>query len=71
MEFKLKRKAKKLIGKPIGIDFEDGTGNSGVLADVDNEQIYVVQYMYWDMFATKHYELKEIKNIHEFPKIVK
>lgn len=57
-----------LINKPIGVSFANGQGTSGILCSVENEEIYLLEYLYYTQFALKHYAFDEIQDIHPFPK---
>lgn len=56
-----------MIGLPIGISLSDGTGTSGILCNVENEIVYLLEYMYRDQFALKKYPFHMIQDIHQFP----
>ncbi len=57
----------RLIGKPVGVSFRNGTGTSGVLCGADRNTVYVTEYLYQDQFATKHYPANTIRDINSFP----
>ncbi|MFC5449615.1 hypothetical protein [Paenibacillus aestuarii] len=63
----LEQKAYMWIGKPVGVSLRDGTGVSGVLCGVQGGQIYLIEYLYHTQFATKHYPLYLVQDIHPFP----
>ena len=56
-----------LIGRPIGISFMNGQGTSGFLCGVQNNQLFVYEYLYQAQFAMKHYDFRQIQDIHAFP----
>ncbi|WP_054711891.1 hypothetical protein [Bacillus sp. JCM 19041] len=56
-----------LIGHPIGVSFIDGTGKSGVLCYTKNGELFLMEYLYHEQFALKHYEFQLIQDIHPFP----
>lgn len=56
-----------LIGNPVGIAFNNGTGTSGVLRDIKDNILYLIEYLYQKQFATKHYDLNTIKYVNPFP----
>jgi len=58
---------REMIGKPIGISFCNGQGTSGVLCNVRNDVLYVMEYLYQNQFATKHYSFSIIQDVHMFP----
>lgn len=43
-------KIKYLIGKPIGVHFKNGLSVSGVLCDVSDEEISIIEYLYQEKF---------------------
>ena len=55
------------LNKPEGVSLADGTGVSGVLCSYDNNQIYIMQYLYHTQFATMHYPYSQIQNVIPFP----
>jgi hypothetical protein len=57
-----------LINKPVAVSLANGQGVSGILCAVENEEIYLLEYLYHSQFATKHYALEEIQDILPFPK---
>ncbi len=60
-------KLQYLINKPVGVSLVNGQGVSGVLCDVSEEEIYLVEYLYQTQFATKHYPFHQIQDINPFP----
>ena len=60
-------KAQSLIGRNVGISFTNGQGVSGVICGVRHNEIYVLQYLYQKQFATFHYPVSGIQDIHPFP----
>nr|WP_248930802.1 hypothetical protein [Paenibacillus hamazuiensis] len=63
----VEQKALALIGHPAGISLKNGQGVSGVLCGVQSGQLFVMQYLYASQFATFHYPLNDIRDIHPFP----
>lgn len=61
------QKIQYLIGRPIGISFINGQGTSGVLCSAHDGQLYVYEYLYQAQFAMKHYDFRQIQDIHAFP----
>lgn len=59
-------KIQYLIGRPIGISFINGQGTSGVLCSAHDGQLYVYEYLYQAQFAMKHYDFRQIQDIHAF-----
>jgi|GEM_PF-671471 len=62
------KKLKSLINKPVGVSLRNGQGVSGVLCNVSNRGIYLLEYLYQTQFATKHYRFDQIQDINLFPK---
>ncbi len=56
-----------LVGGPVGVSFLDGTGTSGVLCDIEGNELYLQEYMYQDFFALKHYDLSRVGGVYPFP----
>ncbi len=56
-----------MLGSPIGISFYNGQGTSGVLCSVQEEVLYVIEYMYQDQFALKQYPFDMIEDVNTFP----
>ncbi|MEC2708716.1 hypothetical protein P9Z39_24020 [Bacillus thuringiensis] len=56
-----------LIGRPTGISFINGQGTSGVLCSAHDGQLYVYEYLYQAQFAMKHYDYRQVQDIHAFP----
>ena len=65
--YALATKIPYLIGRPIGISFINGQGTSGVLCSAHDGQLYVYEYLYQSQFAMKHYDYRQIQDIHAFP----
>ncbi len=61
-------KLQYLINKPVGVSLKNGQGVSGVLCNVANSEIYLVEYLYQTQFATKHYPFYQIQDINPFPR---
>jgi len=62
------RHIKNLIGNPVGISFKDGRGTSGILWEVHDNTIYLMEYLYQKQFATKHYDFDMIDGVYPFPR---
>lgn len=56
-----------LINQPVGVSLRNGQGVSGVLCEVTDREIYLLEYLYHSQFATKHYPFNQIQDIHPFP----
>jgi len=56
-----------LINQPVGVSMADGTGVSGILCNVDDREIYLLEYLYHTQFALKHYPLNIIQGVYPFP----
>ncbi len=56
-----------LVNKPVGVSLANGQGVSGILCNVANGEIYLLEYLYHTQFATKHYKFDEIQDILPFP----
>lgn len=57
-----------LINQPVGVSLRNGQGVSGVLCDVTNDEIFLLEYLYQSQFATKHYPINQIQDINPFPR---
>ena len=62
-----KQKLPFLKHRPVGVSLTNGQGVSGVLCGSDNENIYLLEYLYQSQFATKHYPFDQIQDIIQFP----
>jgi hypothetical protein len=51
-----------LLGKPVGVSLVNGQGVSGILCNVYNGEIYLIEYLYHSQFATKHYRFQMIQD---------
>jgi len=51
-----------LLQHPVGVSLVNGQGVSGVLCGFDNQQIYLMEYLYQSQFATKHCSYDTIRN---------
>ncbi|MFC5557874.1 hypothetical protein ACFPN4_01865 [Ureibacillus thermophilus] len=60
-------KIKYLIGKPIGVHFKNGLSVSGVLCDVSDEEISIIEYLYQEKFIQRYYDVQMIQGIYMFP----
>ncbi len=56
-----------LMRQPVGVSLRNGRGVSGILCGVDNEMIYIMEYLYASQFAMKHYRFSQIRDINPFP----
>jgi hypothetical protein len=56
-----------LLNQPVGVSLVNGQGVSGILCDITNREIYLLEYLYHSQFATKHYPFSMIQDIHPFP----
>jgi sRNA-binding regulator protein Hfq len=56
-----------LLQHPVGVSLVNGQGVSGVLCGFDNQQIYLMEYLYQSQFATKHCSYDTIQDITPFP----
>lgn len=56
-----------LMNQPVGVSLINGQGVSGILCDVSNGEIYLLEYLYHTQFAMKHYSFSMIQDIHPFP----
>ncbi|GAA3405610.1 hypothetical protein ACFFNY_29550 [Paenibacillus hodogayensis] len=63
----LYQKAVGLLGRTVGLSLKNGQGISGVLCQVQANELFVLQYLYQAQFATFHYPLQDIQDIHAFP----
>ncbi|WP_100371740.1 hypothetical protein [Bacillus sp. FJAT-45037] len=55
------------IGQPVGVSLVNGQGTTGVLCEIDQEKVYLLEYLYASQFALKQYPLNQIQNITPFP----
>lgn len=58
---------KSLVGQPIGVAFKNGLSISGVLCEVTDEEIILMEYVYHSKFRQKHYDIDLIDGIYIFP----
>lgn len=56
-----------LMNNPVGVSLANGQGVSGILWGADNDNVYLLEYLYQSQFATKHYTYNQIQNITPFP----
>ncbi|UOF88853.1 hypothetical protein LSG31_12975 [Fodinisporobacter ferrooxydans] len=63
----IRQKALRLIGKPVGITFKNGTGTSGVLCRVGTQRIFVIVFQIGNFFPLKHFRINRIHEIRKFP----
>ncbi|WP_409068340.1 hypothetical protein ACFLKB_12840 [Clostridium sp. FAM 1755] len=56
-----------LINQPVGVSLKNGQGVSGILCNIENKEVYLLEYLYHSQFGTKHYTFDEIQDIHPFP----
>lgn len=57
-----------LINQPVGVSLITGQGVSGILCDVTNREIYLLEYLYQTQFAMRHYSLTQIQDVRPFPR---
>ena len=57
----------RLVGRPVGVSLISGQGTSGVFCGVQRDEILLLEYMYQDSFALKHYPLTSVRNMLPFP----
>ncbi|ANE45154.1 hypothetical protein SY83_01030 [Paenibacillus swuensis] len=55
------------VGQPVGISLVNGQGVSGVLCQIGNGRLYVLEYLYQSQFATKQYMFGQVQNVTVFP----
>lgn len=58
---------KDYIGQPIGVEFVNGISISGILCDVTDEKIVLMEYLYQAKFVQKEYDIEFIQGIYLFP----
>ncbi|RAU91597.1 hypothetical protein [Paenibacillus sp. YN15] len=63
-------KAASLIGNPVGVSMQNGTGTSGILCGIENGELLLMEYLYHSQFAMKHYPAYTIADVHPFPACV-
>lgn len=63
-------KAASLIGSPVGVSMQNGTGTSGILCGMENGEVLLMEYLYHTQFALKHYPAYTIADINPFPSCV-
>ncbi|MNI75126.1 hypothetical protein D3C73_1312530 [compost metagenome] len=56
-----------LLRQPVGVSFVNGTGTSGIFCGVQGNEIFILEYLYQDQFATKHYPISSIRRLLPFP----
>lgn len=61
------QKAMYLIGQPVGVSLVNGQGVTGVLCSISHGEVYLLEYLYQNQFATKHYSFNQIQDINAFP----
>ncbi|WP_409344785.1 hypothetical protein [Paenibacillus sp. MBLB4367] len=57
----------KWIGKPVGVALVNGQGVAGVLCDIRNGEIFLLQFLNGTQFATFHFPLRRVRTITRFP----
>ncbi len=57
----------RLTGSPVGVSLINGQGTSGIFCGVQNNDIMLIEYLYQDNFALKHYPVTSVRNIMPFP----
>lgn len=63
-------KAASLMGSPVGVSMQNGTGTSGILCGVENGELLLMEYLYHTQFALKHYPVYTIADVNPFPTCV-
>ncbi|MBP1973193.1 hypothetical protein J2Z47_001412 [Cohnella thailandensis] len=63
----VQQKAMYFMGRPVGVSLRNGQGASGILCNVNNGQLYLLQYLYQTQFATFHYPLSEVSDVIPYP----
>lgn len=56
-----------MIVNPVGISFINGQGTSSILCNVERNTLYIIEYLYQNKFAMKHYSMNMIQNVNLFP----
>lgn len=56
-----------MINQPVGVSLIDGRGASGILCNVTEREIYLLEYLYHTQFALKHYPLNIVQAVYPFP----
>ena len=57
----------KLIGKPVGVALVNGQGVAGILCDIRNGEIFLLQFLFGTQFATFRFPLRQVRTITRFP----
>ncbi|MEW9673304.1 hypothetical protein [Ammoniphilus sp. 3BR4] len=63
----LRRRARRLIGRTVGVTFQDGTGVSGILCQVTTNNIFILQFITRNQFSLNRYNFNRIRDIRRFP----
>ncbi|WP_370452259.1 hypothetical protein [Cohnella sp. AR92] len=63
----VQQKAMYYMGRPVGVSLRNGQGVSGILCNVSNSQLFLLQYLYNTQFATFHYPLGEVSDVIPYP----
>lgn len=51
----------------VGVSLANGQGTAGKLCSFDSEGIYLLEYLYHQQFAMKHYRYGEIQDVMLYP----
>lgn len=62
------RRARRLIGRTVGVTLQDGTGVSGILCHVTTHNIFILQFITHDQFSLNRYNFNRIQRIQRFPR---
>ncbi len=57
----------QMVGSPVGVSLQNGQGTSGVLCGVQNRELYLMEYLYQEQFALKHYPADDIRDVTAYP----
>jgi hypothetical protein len=57
------QKLQFLMNQPVGVSLINGQGVSGILCNVANGVIYLLEYLYQSQFAIKQYSFSQIQDI--------
>ncbi|WP_126429004.1 hypothetical protein [Brevibacillus marinus] len=63
----IRQQALRLVGRPVGITKRDGTGVSGVLCRVGNNNLFVLVFLVGDVFPLIRIPINQIRAIRRFP----
>lgn len=57
----------EMAGQPVGISFRDGRSTSGVLCNVGNRTLYVMEFINQGQFVMRHYHFNTVQDVSAFP----